>query len=311
VGAANGSRPGLAEVLAVWILYGIVAVMTLITYSRLPVGEFYNVSHDGLAGGAGRALVFLNYSTALIVIALLAIVGARLRGRLALVAAIGAALCAVVYWPGVVDQSNLDARPINAVPALGVLIAVVLTGVALARGGVGASRPFGGSWDVARVVVAAVLLFGALPWILADAGFYIGRIPVLGSLFMSDELIPEPGHPRLHAVHLGHHHGWDGVLLALSSLALSRVVTDVRPPALRFALGFYLALGFAYGLAISAQDFWLEQLFKRGTTSLRIPTMTVPEVSWAWAAIIAAALLIHFVARGVGRFGKPPEEGVP
>jgi hypothetical protein len=309
VGAANGSRPGLAEVLAVWILYGVVAVAILSTYSRLPVEGFYNVSHEGFAGGAGRVLVFLNYSTALIAIALLAIVGARLRGRLALVAGIAAALCAVAYWPGVVDQSDLDAKPINAVPALGVGIALVLTGVALARGGVGASRPFGGGWDIARVVVAAVLVLGALPWIIADAGFYIGRIPLLGDLFMSDEVIPEPGNPSLHAVHLGHHHGGDGVLLALSALALSRVVPDVRPPALRFALGFYLSLGFVYGLAISLQDFWLEQLVKRGTTSLEIPSMTVPEASWAWGAILLAALLIHFAARRVGRFETSSEEG--
>jgi len=29
-------------------------------------------------------------------------------------------------------------------------------------------------------------------------------------------LVPEPGHPNLRAVHLGHHHGLDGTLLALN-----------------------------------------------------------------------------------------------
>ena len=52
-----------------------------------------------------------------------------------------------------------------------------------------------------------------------------------------------------------------------------------------------------YGLANALQDFWLEQLVKRGTTSLEIPSMTVPKASWAWLALLATALLIHFAPR--------------
>ena len=307
--AGKAARPGLAEVATVWALYGILAATMLVTYSRLPPEEFYNVSGEGLAAGAGRVLVFLNYSTALVAIALLALVADRLRGRLAVVAAVAAVLCAVVYWPGVVEQSDLDAKPVNVLPALGVLIALVLTGIALARGGIGASRPFGGGWDVGRAALAAVVVFASVPWLFAEAGAYVGDVPVLGSIFMSDEVLPEPGHLNLRAVHLGHHHGLDGTLLALSALALSRVVGQVRPQLLRAALGFYVALMLVYGLAIALEDFWLEQLVKRGTTSLRIPSMTVPEASWAWAAILAAALLIHFAARSVGRFGQPSQEG--
>jgi hypothetical protein len=301
-------RPGLVEVLAVWLLFGVVAAAILITYSRLPPTDFYNVSGEGVGAGAGRVLVFLNYPLALVAIALLAVVAERLRGRLALAAALAAVLCAVVFWPGVVEQSDLDAKPVNAVPALGVLVALVLTGIALARGGMGASRPFGGPWDVARVVTAVLLVFASLPWLFADLGIYVARVPGLG-FFMSDEVLPEPGQPELRAVHLGHHHGLDGVLLALTAMALSRVVPDVRTRVLHTALGFYVSLMFVYGLAIALEDFWHEQLVKRGTTSLRIPSLTVPEASWAWAAILAAALLIHFAARGVGRFGKPPLEG--
>jgi hypothetical protein len=282
-----------------------------VTYARLPVAELYNVSDSGVAAGAGRALVFLNYPTALVAIALLAVVAVRLRGRLALVAALGAALCAVVFWPSVVEQSDLDAKPANALPALGVLIALVLTGVALARGGIGASRQFGGVWDVVRAVLAAILILGSLPWLSGELGFYLDDVPSLGSLFMSGEPRPEPGHPNLTAVHLGHHHGMDGTLLALAALALSRVVGDIPGRLLRGLFGFYVALMLVYGLANAVQDFWLEQLVKRGTTSLRIPSMIVPEVSWAWAALLLAALVIHFAARGVGTFGRPSQEGVP
>jgi hypothetical protein len=304
------ASPGLAEAVAVWILFGVVALAVWVTYARLPVAELYNISDNGLAAGAGRALVFLNYSTALVAIAVLALVAERLRGRLALLAALGATLCAVVFWPGVVEQSDLDAKPVNALPALGVLVAVVLTGVALARSGIGASRPFGGVWDVVRAVLAALLILGSLPWISSELGFYLDDVPGLGSLFMSGEVRPEPGHPELTAVHLGHHHGLDGTLLALSALALSRNAGAVGTGALRTAFGLYVALMFVYGLANAVQDFWLEQVVKRGTTSLRIPSMIVPEASWAWAALLLTALLIHYAARGVGTFAKPSQEGV-
>ena len=309
--AGIARRPGLAEVVAVWALYGVVAILVWITYARLPVDEFYNVSREGFAGGASRVLVYLNYPLALVAIALLAILADRLRGRLVPVAVLAALLCAVVFWPGVVEQSDLDAKPINALPALGVLMTAILTVVALVRGGLGRSRPFGGGWDVARVAFAVLLVLASIPWLLADVGVYVGRIPGLGAVFMSDEILPEPGHPFLRAVHLGHHHGLDGTLLALTALLLSRVVPDVRPRLLRLALGFYVALMLVYGLANALQDFWLEQLAKRGTTGLELPTMTVPKASWAWAAILGAALLIHFASGRVGRFGRPHEEGVP
>jgi hypothetical protein len=308
---AHASRPGLAEVLTVWILFGVVAVEVWVTYARLPLEELYNVSGTGVAAGAGRALVFLNYPTALVAIAPLAVLAERLRGRLALVAAAGAALCAVVVWPGVVEQSDLDAKPVNALPALGVLIAVILTVVALRRGGIGASRPFDGAWDIARAIGAGIILLASLPWLSGELGFYLDAVPGLGSVFLGGELRPEPGHPNLTAVHLGHHHGMDGSLLALSALALSRVVADVRTRFLHAAFGLYVALMFAYGLANAVQDFWLEQLVKRGTTTLEIPSLIVPKASWAWAGLLAAALLIRLAAGGVGRFGRPSEEGVP
>lgn len=308
--AGIAPRPGLVEAAAVWILFGVVALEVWVTYGRLPVAELYNVSGSGVAAGAGRALVFLNYPTALVAIGILGVVAARLGGRLALLAVPAAALCAVVVVPGVVDQSDLDARPVNALPALGVLAALALTVLALARGGLGDSRPFGGGWDAARAVLAALLVLASLPWLSGELGFYLDDVPGLGSLFLSGEPRPEPGHPALTAVHLGHHHGMDGTLLALSALALSRVVGEVVPRPLRLALGLYVSLMLVYGLANAVQDFWLEQLVKRGTTSLDLPSMIVPGASWAWAAIVGTALLIHFAAGRVVH-GRPPQEGIP
>jgi hypothetical protein len=298
----NERAPGLQEVVLVWALFAVVAVAVLVTYARLPPGELYNVDEGGLAGGAGRALVFLNYPTALAAIAVLLVVADRL-GRPATSAAafFGGVLCALVAWPGVVEQDDLDARAVNALPATGVALAVGLTALALARGGPGRRRPWSG-WDAGRLGLAVLLLGAALPWIAAELGLS------LGGPFLSDEPRPEPGHPDLIAVHLGHHHGLDGTLLALTALALSRVVRQtgrrVRP-----ALGFYLSLMLVYGLANALEDFWLEQLVKRGTTSLDLPSMIRPSVSPAWAAILAAALLIHLAASHVGRFRKLRQGG--
>jgi hypothetical protein len=286
--------PGLREVLLVWGLFGLVALAIAVTYARLSTVELYNVDVDGLAGGLGRALVFLNYPTALVAIAVLLVVADRFgRPETSSVAALAAVLCAVVAWPGVVDQADLDARPVNAIPAAGVAIAAALTVLALARGGLGRRVPWSG-WDAARLALAALLVVAALPWIAADVGFS------LGGPFLSDEPRPEPGRPQLIAVHLGHHHGLDGTLLALTALALSRVVSQagrrVRP-----VLAFYLALMLVYGLANALQDFWLEQLVKRGTTSLELPEMTQPGFTPAWAAIVAAAVVVHLAAAHVAR----------
>src|SRR5207302_557506 len=82
-----------------------VAAGVFATYARRPVHELYHVSENGRSGGAGRALVFLNWPVALAALPMLAVVAAdarsRVVSRLAIVAAL---LCAAVFWPGMVDQ---------------------------------------------------------------------------------------------------------------------------------------------------------------------------------------------------------------
>jgi hypothetical protein len=58
-------------VVAVWSLFALVAAEVFCTYARIPVRELYHVSGSGPAAGAGRALVFLNFPTALVALALL------------------------------------------------------------------------------------------------------------------------------------------------------------------------------------------------------------------------------------------------
>jgi hypothetical protein len=279
------------EALAVWALFALVAVEILVTYSRLPARELYHVTGSGLDGGASRALVFLNFPTALVAIALLALVFDLLESRsLRVLAVVAAVLSLVVVWPGVVDQANLDAKPVNAVPALGVLLALALTAIVARRGVTRRARRLS---DWLRVVVAVGLVFAALPWFAADLGFFLP-----GSLFQTTHAAHQlPGDPpTLPAVHHGHHHGMDGLLLALTALLLSRRLEVVRIRALRLGLSAYLALMFCYGVANMANDFWGEQVLKRGWTSWQIPNVLTPHVGKTWGLIVLAAALVWAAA---------------
>jgi hypothetical protein len=287
-------------VIGIWCLWALAAIAVVVTYSRISAQELYNVSGGGLEGGAGRALVFVVYPIALVALAVLLIVFGRLEGGLERGAAVAAAaLCATVVVPGVVDQSDLDARPVNALAAIGVAAAVVLTGLAVARGGIGEPLPFSRA-DVVRLAAAAFLFVAALPWLFAELGFYLDGIPVLDPIFMSEELFADNGQAKA-AVHLGDHHGTNGVLLAWTALALSRTVPTMRDGLRRTVLVVYLCLMLVYGLAIALEDFWLEQLVKRDVTSVRLPNMIRPDLSPAWGAIVAVtAVLAVFALRHGG-----------
>ena len=291
----------LHEVLVVWVMLGMLVVATFVTYAHVPLISLYHVSRTGIAGGASRALVALNFPVAFIAIAVIGVTIARLfavpdvlvrRERVAvgILAAVATTLCVVAVLPGVVKQSNLDARPINVLPALGVGIALALTIFAIRRTGLGeASRWTGG--DALRILIAVAIVVLALPWVLADLGVYIADIPGIGGWFMSQERVTSSG---LAAVHLGHHHGADGVLFALSALLLSRGLGALRTSRLHYPLTIYVALMFVYGLANAAQDFWGEQLVKRGTTGWHFPSVLQPALTPAWGLMLVAVGIVTF-----------------
>jgi hypothetical protein len=275
------TRPGEPQL--VWALFAFVAVAVFVTYTRLPARDLYAVSGTGLSAGAGRALVFLNYPTALAALGVLAVVAPDLGRRGRIGAAVAAALCTVLFWPGVVHTDDLDAQWINIAPALGVGLACVLS--------VGKRRPLGQApGDRMRVVCAALLVLLALPWEAAELGFSFGGIPVLGQIFQTNELRHQPGVPMLHpAVHNGFHHGLGGTLLVIGALLLSRPLLPGRMHAVAARL---LALMTAYGLVNIANDAWLEQIVKRGWTDYEIPSVLYPAANWGWAAIVVLAVVL-------------------
>ncbi|HEX4324719.1 MAG TPA: hypothetical protein VHZ77_08835 [Gaiellaceae bacterium] len=268
------------EIWGVLVLIVLDGIAVIATYSRFPTTLLYNVHHsDTVAAGFGRELVALNFPFALVGIALVGLAWPRLHGRLRIAGVVAIALCAVVYFA--VDQSDLDAKPLNAVPAFGLALAVALVFV------VGVpSAPRTERGDAERIGLAAVLIFFCAPLIAAELGFFLDGVPFLGWFFETGRLTTEPGVPGLHhAVHHGQHHGWQATMLSLTALAFSRLP---RPR----VLDAYLALMLVYGVGNLVNDDWLEQVVKRGWTNHEVPSLLTPAANWGWAVVLVGALAI-------------------
>jgi hypothetical protein len=287
----DGDRPSLVEATVVWAFYGLMLAAVVATYARVAPEELYHVDEDGLRAGLGRALVAVDFPIALVAVPLALFAALRLGTRIALGVAVGGSLlCWVVAVPGVVDQGDLDARAINAVPAAGVAIALALTIVAVSRTGLGSPEPRL-SGDPVRIVVAALLVLVGLPWLFAEVGAYIGHVPLLGHVFLSNEARPMPDDPEHRVVHLGEHHGGYGMYLAVSALLLSRVLPQVAGRWKSF-LAFYFSLMFVYGVALVAEDAWGEQVVARDWASWQIPSVLEPGPTIAWGVLLLAAIAL-------------------
>jgi hypothetical protein len=284
-----------SHLLAVGLTVAAFAVAIVATYAALPAGEFYHVSHVGLAGGASRALVFSNFPTSLIALALIGVSLSILlpladdaqRRLLTYAGIVGAILCLVTALPGVVDQGDLDAKLVNVVPLFGVVIAAALTMIAAREPEAAANLRLSQQDRFGRWLLVVLAVLG-LPWILADVGVYVGDLPVLGSIFYSKQI---PVGETLRAVHLGHHHGLDGLLFVFVALTLGRVIRERGDSKLAGVIAAYLGLMLSYGLANFANDFWQEQLVKRGWTDREIPNFLRPERSLGWGLLLVGAVI--------------------
>lgn len=279
------------EVFGTWVLWAVVLGAIAVTYSRLEPGQLYNMSGDGFSAAMSRVLVEMNYPLSLVAIpiVLLALDVLDMRWRAA--GGIAIALCLITAWPGVVNEADLDARWINAAPAAGVLIALSLSVMAAAKSGLGAAPPL--KMDAARIAVAVSVILLALPWIAADLGFYLpdGILITERAITGSDGVVNP-------AVHLGHHHGFDGSLIVLSALHLSR--PRVRSDALRISVRIFVALMFAYGSVNMAQDFTNEQWIKRGWIDWEIPNAVSITLTPVWLVILGFTAVMALLMRREG-----------
>jgi len=292
--SARPQSAGLRDVYVVWLLFFLAATAVFVTYWRLPPSVLWKVHNSGFIGGAGRAFVFLSFSAAVAAVGILPIVVDRLEDRRADLLGLSALiLCATVALPGVQTESHLDPKWSNLPAVLGVALAFLLT-VWASRNGRREFPRTSARGDAARLVVGGLSLFFAAPYIAAELGFFLDGVPVLGSIFITGAIRPEPGAGYSHAaVHHGHHHGLDGFLLVATALLLSRLVGSIRRPVLRTLTAVYLALLLVYGLTNQVQDLWTEQIVKRGWTNWEIPNVLHPSLSAAWAAMIACGLVIY------------------
>jgi len=120
----------------------------------------------------------------------------------------------------------------------------------------------------------------APPWLLAELGIQTGGMRR-----------PTPAEPGVDRVHVGHHEGMDGVLLAIDALLLSRRRSGTWHRRL-------LALMFAYGMMVAAQDAWYEQVVKPGHARRRLPQVIRPRASPAWAGLLASVPLVRRIVIG-------------
>jgi hypothetical protein len=169
----------------------------VVTYSRIDPTDTYNVSREGFAGGLSRAITLLNFPIALVAIALALVAVAALPRAAWWVAVPAIAFCATIPW--FVDQDDLDARRVNAIPVLGVVLAAALTVAATVRVGSSFAPRLAG--DRLRVIVAVVVLLASL---LGDRWPF--HFP--GDVFMGENWSRATG--AISPPFTGHHHGTDG-----------------------------------------------------------------------------------------------------
>lgn len=281
--------PGLGEALCVWGLYAADAAAIATFAARLPVS-----SRDDRPGGAAvgvrQLAVFLRHPFAPAAVPLGALAFGR-SGRQRAPGALGRALAAGI---GVGVRASLT-RPDAGVAAAAAAVAgaLALTVEATVRRGIGGVAPRRRG-DGLRGALGLGLLVVAHPWVLADLGVAVGDVPLLGAVFLSRQRLP-PGAAG-PAVHLGHHHGMDGALLAWTGLALSRQIAAVPPGPLRESLSSTLAGLTVYGLARAGEDVWYEQVVKRGWTTRRLPSLVRsgrPVGPRAWAGLVGISWLVH------------------
>jgi hypothetical protein len=270
----------LVSTRAIWAAYGAVIASIVVTYARIEPAQLYHVSGSGLAGGVSRAIVYASFPLALVAAPLAVWAAARIATRAATaLAGVAVALCAVVVVPGVVDEADLDARAVNLLPLAGVLIALCLD--------LAAPRQ---CLRVGRGVLIAIVCLAlvSLVWLAAELGFHAGF-----GVFLAEE--SWHGHA---AVHLGHHHGLDGTMLAATGLVLLGMPWR--------GARAYAALMAAYGVVNAFQDGWTEQVVKRDWTAHEIPSALHPSPNWSWVAI----LLLGAVFFTVAETRRPAAEGL-
>ena len=115
-----------AHLQLVWMLFGLVALAIVVTYSRLSPDELYHTSEEALTGGLGRALLFSNFPTSLAAIAVIGAMAAAVHAAYGNVDLASGLLVALPAIAGVVAGAALQQRvPVRVVSATFAVLLVV------------------------------------------------------------------------------------------------------------------------------------------------------------------------------------------
>ena len=287
----------------------VVCAEILVAYSKTRPGELIGVPQTGLSVAITDAIGFLAFPVGLVAIGVALAIGDRLsRATKRIAAAAAIALAVVSLLPRVAEAEEVEVslNPQRVVAAVAVLALFGLTVHAVQIHGLERWGPRVRG-DSLRLLLATAIAFAALPWFAADLTLSLDNVPGLSHVFLTDSLRTEPGRVGLNpAVHDGHHHGMDGALLALASLAMSRLIrllTGLR----RTALAALLSLTFVYGFANALQDFWLEQVVKRGASGYLFPLMLTPRWTIPFLVIALTSVALFLAVRAT----LPPDDSAP
>ena len=299
-----------------WVVIIFYSIPLFVVNAILPSSERYGISEEGFLAGFYRLILWLNFPVAVLSLLCNFIVldiwldKRKEEGHLRsfyghkiwpVLTVLSSFLCLIVVFPGVLDDKNLQFDLVHLLPATGVLLSLIgffSVFNLLSDPEKKTSSPFEkivgskqkANWPIGIGLVLALLL--SLPWIFADLGIYIGDIPLLGKAWMSRE--PTPHREWLAAVHLGHHHGMDGLFLLFFALLIGKDLSDLALSSLRLSLSFCCALLVPYGFWALFSDFWEEQIWKRGVTDLCFDNALTPQVNLYWLGFLVVALLVHF-----------------
>ena len=302
---------GIGEVGWSWLVYLAVVPAVIVTYARLMPGSTYHFNATGIVeGGLSRTLTDLNYPVAMAALPLAAISFARLGGRRIGAWSLAAVcLCLVAFLPGVNSVDDLTARWINVPAAVGCVIALVVSAVAVRELGPSLA-PGRNGWDVLRIVLAVPVLLWSVPWLFAALGSYASDAPLIGHVYRAHE--PTPGEAGLASVHLGLHEGLAGTQMVLTALLLSRLLRTIQGrPRLRASISLYLGLLLCYGAVVALNDGWNEQLVKRGTVDFQMPYLLTPKPEIGWALLLLATLGVHLLWFRREYLAGPPAAPTP
>jgi len=143
----------------------------------------------------------------------------------------------------------------------------------------------------AKAILIITFIIG-LPWILATTGIFVSDIPLIGNLFMGKQ--DYKGYP---SVHLGSHHGYTGFVIFSLMILVFTTAKYLYDKRLKIIAGIGASFLFVWGFYNMFQDFFTEQIVKRGLAESGFPSPQAYIESLLPIYIVGTVIIYIFVWR--------------